>query len=277
MHRTLFSPAMIETFRTCRRAYDLAFLKEAIGENPQRLTVICKHFILRGLAQINKGKVTSIAQVQKYMGLNWPADRVSAVAIDKDDAAKAFLFVYKTLLGYVTKPYLHLPNPPNSSRYSKVVGCALKVRARVPQVRVYLEDTLDLVLWYPNERKLEFIDFHIQPIKAFDPAWPSVDLLVKKFLAERLQTRWPFTQLSIVSQRLGVTEFLPVNLNLEETIYRLHWQEIVKQLEKIKGFENSDPKDYGLNPHIGCHLCETLERRLPQTTETDFADACLSA
>jgi len=253
MHRTLFSPTMIETFRSCRCAYDLAFIKGAADQSPERLAVVCKHFILRALAQINKGKITTIPQIQKYMGQYWPADAITKVGRDKDQATRAFLHVYKTLLRYVDNPY----RPPGT----KVVGAALKVRARIPHVRVYVEDTLDLVLWYPDRRQLEFIDFQIQPTKAFDPAWPTADLLIKKFLAERLKTRWPFEWLAITSQRIGTGEFAPVNLNIEETIYRLHWRELVKDLEQMKEFESSDPKDYGAHPNGSCHHCRSLEAR----------------
>ena len=75
---------------------------------------------------------------------------------------KAFLYVYKTLLRYLSRTYR-----PTGSR---VVGVALNIRARVPHVQVYIEDTFDLILWYPAERKLEFVDFTMQPLKAADPS-----------------------------------------------------------------------------------------------------------
>ena len=256
MHRTLFSPTMIETFRTCRRAYDLAFIQGAAEKNPERLAVICKHFILRALAQINKGKITTITQVQKYMGQYWPLEAVTAVGREKDQATRAFLHVYKTLLHYVDNPY--------KPEGAQVVGAALKVRARVPHVRVYVEDTLDLVLWYPERRQLEFVDFQIQQTKAFDPAWPSAELLVKKFLADRLKTRWPFEWLAITSQRVGASEYAPVNLNIEETTFRLHWRELVHNLEQLKEFESSEYKDYGSHPQGSCRHCQRLEGRSGQ-------------
>jgi alkylated DNA nucleotide flippase Atl1 len=260
---------MIETFRACKRAYELAFIKGLADQEPERLAVVCKHFILRALAQINKGKITSITQVQKYMGQHWPADQVGQLAVDKDDAGKAFLYIYKTLLRYVVSPY--------APQEARVVGAALKVRARVPHVRVYLEDTLDLVLWYPQQLRLEFVDFQIQPAKAFDPAWPSADLLVKKFLAERLKTRWPFERLSITGQRVGIDDFSPINLNLEETTFRLHWREIVKNLEQMKEFESSDSKDYGPHPHGACRHCHILETRSSKFVQADDTGISLTA
>lgn len=268
MHRTLFSPAMIETFRTCRYAYNLAFLGGSL-ESPERLSVICKQFILRALAQVHKGKVTNIPQMQKYLGQNWPDDKVSAASANKDTATRAFLFVYKTLLHYVVKPSI-----PEGAR---VVGAALKVRARIPHVRVYVEDTLDLVLWYPDKLKIEFVDFQIQAPKAIDPAWPSADLLVKKFLAERLQTRWPFEKLSIACQRVGMEDFAPIKCHLKETTYRLHWLELVNSLEQMKEFEMSDPKNYGAHPAGTCSHCEILEARLANSSKIDQSQICLSA
>ncbi len=266
MHRTLYTPTMIETFKTCRRAYDMAFLKPM--PMPDRLSVICKHFILRALGEINKGKITTVSQVQKYMGQNWPLDKVTD-AQDKEMATKAFLFAYKTLTKYVSNPY--------STEGAKVVGAALKVRARVPHVRVYLEDTLDLILWYPKEKKLEFVDFQIQPVRASDPAWPSASSLVKKFLAERLQTRWEFNELSLVTQRVGLQDFAPVQTKIEETIYRIHWPEIVENLEQMKAFEVSEKKEEEIRQHAGhCKHCKILENRIRYAAEEDSQDLIIS-
>jgi hypothetical protein len=259
---------MIETFRTCRQAYDLAFIQGAAEKSPERLAVICKHFILRALAQINKGKITSVTQVQKYMGQHWPLEAVTAVVREKDQATRAFLHVYKTLLHYVDHPY--------KPEGAMVVGAALKVRARIPHVRVYVEDTLDLVLWYPDKRQLEFVDFQIQQPKAFDPSWPSAELLVKKFLADRLKTRWPFERLAITSQRVGASEYAPVNLTIEETIYRLHWRELVKDVEQMKEFETSEYKDYAGHPQGNCRHCQSLEGRSGQVC-LEKVDISLSA
>jgi hypothetical protein len=265
MHRTLYTPAMIETFRTCRRAYDLAFLR-TIPET-EKLSVICKQIILRGLAEINKGKICSVTHVQKFMGQNWPLDKASDQ--DKDHATKAFLYVYKTLSRYVSKPY--------TSSEQKIVGVALKVRARVPHVRVYLEDTLDLILWSPEEKKLEFVDFQIQPVRAFDPAWPNSSVIVRKFLAERLQTRWQFDTLSLVTQRVGLQEYSPLRNNIEETTYRLHWSELVKTLEEIKTFEQTPPKEELMRQTGHCWHCETIESRIASAYEDEQFAISLTA
>ena len=70
MYRTLYSPTMIETFRACKQAYALAFLQN--NQGTESLNFICKQFLLRALAQINKGRITNISQMQKYMGQYWP-------------------------------------------------------------------------------------------------------------------------------------------------------------------------------------------------------------
>jgi hypothetical protein len=264
VHRTLYTPTMIETFKTCTHAYDLAFLQQM--PEPEKLGVVCKQFILRTLAEINKGKISTVPHVQKYMGQNWPLEKIGG---NKESSTKAFLFAYKALTRYVNKPYAAVD--------AKIVGVALKVRARIPHLRVYLEDTLDLVLWHPEQKTLEFVDFQIQPIKASDPAWPSTSTLVKKFLAERLQTRWPFEQLSLISQRVGLQDFAPVPIKIDETIYRLHWFDIVNTLEQIKAFENRDlPEDYA-DHSKRCRHCQILEDRYTNAIEESPPSVSMTA
>jgi hypothetical protein len=253
VHKTLYTPTMIETFKTCTRAYDLAFLRTMPA--PDKLGVVLKHFILRGLAEINKGKITTVQQVQKYMGQHWPLEKVGD---NKDGSTKAFLFAYKTLTKYVNKPY--------ASAQAKVVGVALKVRARVPHLQVYLEDTLDLVLWHPEEKSLEFVDFQIQPVKASDPAWPSASTLVKKYLAEKLQTRWPFERLSLITQRVGPQDHAPIPIEIDETIYRLHWFDIINTLAQIKSFENSEVPEDVADHNKRCRHCQIIEERYSDAT-----------
>src|SRR5215467_13141926 len=117
MDRTLFTPPMIETFRACRRAYQLAYVE--LRERKEPANSICKRFILRALAEINRGRLTTVSQVQKYMGQTWPVEKLGP-----DEAVKAFLFAYKTLTNSVISRY-----KPDQSR---VVGVSLRVRARIP-------------------------------------------------------------------------------------------------------------------------------------------------
>jgi hypothetical protein len=256
MHRTLYSTTMIETFRACKRAYALTFLENS--PEPESLSFICKQFLLRAVAQINRGKITTISQMQKYIGQYWPAERLGN-KYSREAVTKAFLSVYKTSLHYLAKPYR-----PAGSR---IVGVALSVRARVPHVQVYIEDTFDLILWYPAEKKLELVDFSAQPLKAADPSWPCTALLVKKYLAEKLQTRWPYKRLAINSQRLGLQDYAPDFASLDESINRLHWPEVIKDLEQMKVLENKEFEDVELRqlvqrPHEKCRHCQIISSRL---------------
>lgn len=265
MHRTLFTPAMIETFRSCKRAYELAFIKYSNGGSPVRASVICKKFILRALAEINRGKLETVNQVQKYMGQNWPVEKLDEHFGEKEKATRAFLFAYKSLTKYVARQYR-----PHGSQ---VVAVALKVRARIAHVRVYVEDTLDLVLFYPDEKRLEIVDFQLQPLKPIDPAWPSSSVLVKYCLAERLKTRWPFEKITLTSYRVGTQDFQPVSINLEESLYRLHWAELVKTLEDMKEGKVDDSKNCALHGSGSCQPCRSLIAQLKASTVEEVSAA----
>lgn len=271
MQKTLYTPTMIDTFRACRRAYALAFLQENI--ETESLSFICKQFLLRALAQINKGRITTVSQLQKYIGQYWPAHQLGS-ASDKEAVTKAFLYVYKSLLRYLAKPYR-----PAGSR---VVGVALNVRARVPNVKVYIEDTFDLVLWYQKEKRLEFVEFTMQPLKNFDPAWPSTEVLVKKYLAEKLHTRWPYQSFSVRYERIGLQDYPPVTVKPEESIFRLHWAELVKSLHEMQTLEKQEMEN-AINRQIikephNCRHCEIISSRLKkQQSLIEANDYSLSA
>lgn len=249
MHRTLFTSSMVETFRLCKRAYQLAYVQYQQGNARQRISTICKQFILKGLAEINKGKLSTVHDVQKFMGQNWPVEKIGDGTAEKDNATKAFLFAYKTLVKYVSRPF-----KPDGAQ---IVAVALKVRVRVPHVRVYLEDTLDLVLWYPNEKRLELVDFSLHPVKPIDPLWPNAQILTKQYLAERLKARWPFERLTLTFCRVGTQEFLPVSIIPSQSIFEVHWPELVKALDEMKDL--SDPEDIG---NHSCERCDSLKHNL---------------
>ncbi len=240
MDRTLLTPPMIETFRTCRQAYQYAFLGSE--ERVEPVSSVCKRFLLKALSEINRGRIATVNQVQKFMGQHWPVDKIG-----QQEGVKAFLFVYKTLTNYVANPY-----KPGGG---EIVGASLKVRARVPHIRVYLEDTLDLIIWYPQAQKLEFVDFHVQPLRPLNPAWPSPSILVKQFLAERLQSRWTFEQLDMTFVRLGPNGATPVSFTLDDGLYRLHWPELLKIVEEMK-----DPDSFSAHPSQLCDRCEFAAR-----------------
>lgn len=249
MDRTLFCSSMIETFRTCKRAYHLAFNKFSgrnLGASPSS---ICKRFILRGLAEINRGKLSDATQIQKFMGQHWPIERLNDQVKGREGSTKAFLFAYKTLSAYAARPY----QPAGA----EVVAVALRVRARIPQLRVYIEETFDLILWHPKERRLEFVQYALKPVKPFDPAWPAPSMLVKQFLAERLKVRWPFERLSMTFCKLGPTERQVTSYTMDDAIFRVHWPEIVKDLEEMKQF--TEPAPHAKDDD--CPHCQTLENK----------------
>jgi hypothetical protein len=181
---------------------------------------------MRALADINRGRVTSVTHIQKHLGQHWPVDVLTDEVADPENATRAFLFAYKTLTNYIGQPY--------KPKGANIVACALKVRARIAHVRVFIEDTLDMVLYYPKERRLEIVDFQIQPIKPFDPLWPSASVITKHYLAERLKSRWDFDKLTLTTYRVGTKDYPPQSISLNESIYRVHWLEMIKVLDEMK-------------------------------------------
>jgi hypothetical protein len=252
MDKTLFTSPMVETFKVCRRAYHFAFGQTTNKVDTPKSEGVCKRFLLRALAEIDRGRLTNVNQVQKFMGINWPVDKLKG-----DDAVKAFLFSYKALTNYVLKPY--------RPKGAQVVGVALKVRARIPHARVYLEDNFDTILWYPAERKLEFVDYHLHSLKPFNEAWPAPSILVKQFLAERLRVRWPYEKLQLTFCKIAPQGFTQTSYTLDESLYKLHWPDLLKTIDDMK-----DPTDY--QPHKGdhCTRCQFLQQciAMPEVEES---------
>ena len=249
MDRTLFSPSMLEAFRACKRAYLLAYSGEGVSSRAAGASAICKRFILRGLCQINRGLVSTPSQLQKFMGQHWPIEQLHDQPGGKDSATRAFLYAYKTLLQYSATPYR-----PQGSQIGAV---ALKVRSRVPNSKVYIEDVFDLVLWHPEEKKLELVLFHLKPLRGQAAAWPSPSTLVRQHLAERLKVRWPFEKLVLTMIKVGPGEMRESSATLEESLYRLHWPEIVKSLEEMQDLTEVPGHD---DAH--CQYCQALEGQL---------------
>jgi hypothetical protein len=236
MERTLFTPPMIETYRVCPRAYQMAFIgPRDSSKEKNRLSTMCKRFLLRALSEINRSRIQTMPQVQKFLGQHWPTEKLAA----EDDlqaqerTIQAFRFVYKILSNYIASPY--------KPKGAEVAGVNLKVRARVPQTKAYLEDVFDLILWYPEQRRLELVDFHMSPLKPFDPAWPAASLLVKQFLAQRLRVRWPFDKITLTFCQLQSNGLVPVSMDLDDAVVRLHWPEVIKTIEQMKSDQEFDP------------------------------------
>ncbi len=254
MDRTLFSPTMLDAYQACKRAYFLAFHQDGAEQARASAANICKRFILRGLSEINKGHLTSATQVQKFMGQYWPIDKLNRDPQTADAATRAFLFAYKTLLNYQAHPYL-----PDGA---EIAAVSLKVRSRVQNERVYLEEAFDLVLWYPREQKLELVIFNLKPVRAVDPAWPSPGLLVKQHLAERLKVRFNYKQLVLTNIKVGPQESKVSAREMSETAYRLHWAEIIKNLSEMKELVDMPVHEDPQINNGGCSYCQAIESRL---------------
>jgi hypothetical protein len=240
---------MIETFRVCRRAYQMAFLKP--GAERVSTNALCKRFLIKALGEINRGRIVSINQAQKFLGQHWPADKFN-VGVTEDaqnENIQAFRFVYRALTNYVGKPY----RPDSAS----VGAVNLRVRARVPHTRIYLEDSFDLILWYPNQRRLELVDFHLHPLKPMDASWPSATLLTKHFLAERLRTRWPFEKLTITFCQVKAQSLTTTSIDADDGVYLVHWPAMLNTLEQMK-----DPEDFAPRRSDACKQCHFLEQCL---------------
>lgn len=260
MDRTLFSPTMLEAFRACKRAYYLAYHRGGAEQVRDSASGICKRFILRGLAQINRSQLTSVSQIQKFMGQHWPIDKLSvnfrsaSQSEAKEGFSRAFLFCYKTLKRYLAQPYC-----PDGA---EVAGVSLKVRTRVQNERIYLEDVFDLILWYPREQKLELVIFSLRQPREVDQSWPSPSILVRQHLAERLRMRFPFQRLVLTNVKVGPQEMKVTSREMSESLYRLHWPEIVKNLMEMK-----EMVDAPLHSDDACSYCQVLESRMVMEEE----------
>lgn len=247
MDRTLFTPAMIETFRVCKRAYELAFLKPREGAAGTRLSTLCKRFLLKALAEVNRGRIKTVNEAQRFIGQHWNALKIENDAAEDLQAKsiQAFRFAYRAFTSYVANPY----RPAGA----EVVAINTTLRARVPHASVYVEDVFDLILWYPEEQTLEIVDYHLNPLKAFDPAWPAPSLLIKQFLCEKLRIRLPFERIRMTFVHIRSQDQQVKSLDLDESVYRLHWPDIVETLSEMKSARE-------FPPHTGeiCKRCEVL-------------------
>lgn len=245
MDRTLFTPAMIETFRVCKRAYELAFVRPKSGTEKIKLSTVCKRFLLKAFAEVNRGRLTTVNEAQRYIGQHWAKLGSEQPEEMHAKSIQAFRFAYRALTSYVNKPY----RPAGS----EIIGVNVKLRARVPHSRVYLEDVFDMILWHPQEKVIEIVDYHLNPIKSFDPAWPSPSLLIKQFLSEKLRSRLPFEKIKMTFIQIQSKGLLASSCVLEESVFRLHWPEIINTLEAMK-----NPDDYAPHRSELCKRCDFL-------------------
>jgi hypothetical protein len=262
MDRTLFSPSMIDTFRACKRAFEVALSSYSSQPTKRNVPSLCRQFVRKGIAEINRGKITTPGDVQTFMGRHWPLEQVESSGADPDSVAKAFLFCYKILMSYARAPY----RPAGA----EVVAVALKARSRVAHVRVYLEDTFDLILWYPNRRHLEIVEYQLRSQRQFSTSWPTVSAQVKRFLCERLRVRWPFETISLTTLKMQPKGMSATNIEIDDVIFKAHFEEIVRDLETMKC--PADRGQHSSEDH--CQYCQSLA---PMTVnETPDKDNLLS-
>lgn len=246
MDRTLFSPAMIETYKACKKAYELAFLKpRGGGADKLKLSTVTKRLLLRAFADVNRGRIKTVAEAQRFIGQQWSALKINPDAPEDvhSQSIRAFRFAYRALNAYVNKPY----RPAGA----EVVGANLKLRARVAHTRAYIEDVFDLLLWHPDTKTIEIVDYQLSAIRPFDPAWPSPSALIKQFLAERIQSRYPFEKIKLTYGQILSSGVQYQSIELDEAVFRLHWPMLTSTIEEMKS-----ASDFAPQPSDLCRRCE---------------------
>lgn len=262
MDWTLFTPFMLDTFKACKRAYGLARERFSDRSRQRSLASLCKQFVRRGVSDINKGKITTNNQLQIFIGQNWPVERLENAGFSQDQIARSFLYTYKTLLHYVRCPYI-----PDGA---EVVGTGQRIRARVPQAKVYIEDTFDMILWYPDRRHLEIVDFRLKLPQEILNTSPLPSSLARQFLAYRLRSRFPFRTLSNTTCKITPKGIHVKEIELNEEVFNNHWDDVVRDLSEMK----KPGANEAHAPGETCHFCDALK---PENTEEDAANLSMSA
>ena len=237
---------LLDTYKACKRAFEIARTRFATQPEQRSLASICKQFVRKGVGQINKGKIQNNNHLQIFIGQHWPVDKLEKCGFTQDQIARSFLYVYKTLLHYLRCPYI----PADA----EVVATAQKVRTKVHRAGVYIEDTFDLVLWYPEKEHLEIVDFRLKLPQRVVKSDPVPSLLARHFLANKLRVRWPFKTLSVSTIKLTPKALHVNEVELKEETFNNHWDDIVRDLETMKSPLDKD----ALMPHDNCNFCAML-------------------
>ncbi|MDX2107807.1 MAG: hypothetical protein SFY67_15500 [Candidatus Melainabacteria bacterium] len=277
MDKTLFLPSMIEAFSLCKRSY-IASMK-SFENRTQRLQgnsnsqgiSLLKQFVKKGIAEINRHRVTSSHHVQAFTGEYWPLEQMEKQNLNQDQTTRLFLYSYKLLMSYVRKPY-----KPQGAQVALV---GQKLRAKVPGAKVYLEDTFDLVLWYPDTRTIEIVDFRLRPSSIANLNSASAYILARQFLADKLKTRMHFQNLVMTTCLMGQNSMQVESIRVEDS--NLHnessWQKIVDSLIEMKSPDFSEASDLETVPACdrpGCIYCSMSKS---QDDDNDSHGLCLSA
>lgn len=278
MDKTLFLPSMIEAFNLCRRSY-FSSMKSFGGKhehskeaaNSQGLSLL-KKFVKRGIAQINRGKVSNSNHVQTFSGEHWPLDEMEKQNFNEDQTTRLFLYSYKMLMSYVKNPY----RPPGAH----VVCVGQKLRVKVPGAKVYLEDTFDLVLWYPESRTAEIVDFRLRPSNIANLHSAGSYMLARQFLAEKLSSRLPFQKLVMTTCLLGQNSMQVESISVNQDALEQEgaWSSIVQNLVEMKSPQFSGSGDLSSIPpcsRTSCIYCSENANR--DETDNNSQGLCLSA
>jgi hypothetical protein len=88
---------MIEAFSLCRRSY-IASMKSfqnrterQSNTNSQGISLL-KQFVKKGIAEINKGRVTTSHHVQAFSGEYWPLEQMENQNFNQDQTTRLFLY-----------------------------------------------------------------------------------------------------------------------------------------------------------------------------------------
>lgn len=277
MDKTLFLPSMIEAFSLCKRSY-IASMK-SFENRAQRVTgnsntqgiSLLKQFVKKGIAEINRHRVTSSHQVQAFTGEYWPLEQMEKQNLNQDQTTRLFLYSYKLLMSYVRKPY-----KPQGAQVALV---GQKLRAKVPGAKVYLEDTFDLVLWYPDTRTIEIVDFRLRPSSIANLNSASAYILARQFLADKLKSRMHFQNLVMTTCMMGQNSMQVESIKVEDS--NLHsesnWQMIVDSLLEMKSPDFSMASNLDSIPPCDRPGCIHCSQSKIQDDDNDTHGLCLSA
>ncbi len=271
MNNNTISTAMIDIFRNCPRAYFLGlyYAKFSVNENTKPLTTL-KKCLLQGIAHINLQNITTLAQVQKYVGKYFPESVYKSRQLTRSQATESFFYVYHCLKNYLNNQYI-------IDGFEKV-GVAAKLKSRVALAQIYLEDTLDLVLWNPKTKTLEVVDFVTKAPRYSDGTWPSLEDLVMTYLSQKLKLHYPYENLIITKYTL--CNKMPddskayINQNLmTETQFELHYPQLVQNLIQMNDLTKIKGQEYSklLKQPCDCKLCYTFNQNLAKMRKHEIS------
>lgn len=259
MKNNTINTAMIEIFNLCPRAYFLGLYYSSYANSIKPVTTL-KKCLLQGIAHINLKNITTLAQVQKYVGKHFPESIVKAKNIPGSKANEAFLYIYHCLKNYLNNPY----NPANFEK----VGVAAKLKSRVPLANIYLEEIVDLILWNSKTKTLEIIDFDTKTTAYNNYFWPGNLELVLTYLSQKLRLHYPYENLQILKYNLSNKPNKEnnnvISTKVSETEFELNFPQLVPVLIKMNDMQNIKGEEYSnlLKQECTCKLCSNFNHNL---------------